>query len=121
MKKIDGNFLINGWMKHHNTTIKEVFENHPEYKEDNRQFFLDYGVTQEQHDEWVIWAKEEIRKVTKLSKKFIDRQWGLIYLDLSPHVKDYKNEITGQHCEFVTTPDGDSINKALHNEYLNSI
>lgn len=90
-KQIDGNFLVNGWMKHHNTTIEDVFRDHPEYHLDNRQFYLDYSVTQEQYDEWVIWAKEQIKKVTKLSNKTIDHGWSWVYLNTAPHIQQIEN------------------------------
>ena len=49
-------------------------------------WFKLYSVTQEQHDEWVNWAKEHVRKITKMSKKMINNVWWTIDLDCSPNV-----------------------------------
>lgn len=77
--------LINGWLKYHNTTAQEVVTNHPEEAKSGAWFSL-YKVSQEQHDEWVVWAKALIRKKDKISKKMLDRNWPYIFLDLSPTV-----------------------------------
>ena len=86
-KTYSGNEIINGWLKYHNTTIEEVFAKNPHYEEDNRQFFLDYAVTQEQHDEWLEWAKNKLKTDLKLTKKRLERSWPWVYLDCSPFVK----------------------------------
>ena len=43
MKKVNPDDLINGWLKHHNTTLKQVQENHPEWMENpnkhTREFY----------------------------------------------------------------------------------
>jgi hypothetical protein len=86
MKFYNGNELINGWLKYHNTTIEEVFDKNPHYKEDNRQFFLDYAVTHSQHEEWEKWAKNKLKIDLKLTKKRLDLSWPWVYLDCSPNV-----------------------------------
>ena len=88
MKKIDRNDLLNGWLKYHNTTVEEVVNNHPKEVLQSPEWFKLYPCTQEQHDEWELWAKNLIRKQTKFPKKMIDREWPFIYLDCSPYVKE---------------------------------
>lgn len=88
MKKIDRNDLLNGWLKYHNTTAEEVIKNHPKEVLQSPEWFKLYPCTQEQHDEWVLWAKDFIKKQTKMSKKMIDREWWVVYLDCSPYVKN---------------------------------
>lgn len=93
-KKVDENDLINWWLeKYFNTTIQEVFEKNPKYKDDNLQFYKDYSVTQEQHDQWEKWAKKYTKKVTGIKGKLFDRSWGFLYLNVSPSIKtnDEKN------------------------------
>lgn len=91
MKKVDPYVLLDGWLKYHNTTMKEVEENHPEWKENpsmhSREFYKKYAVTQEQHDEWEAWAKEYTKKSTKIRGKLFDRSWTWVYLDTAPNVK----------------------------------
>lgn len=86
MKKPSREDILNGWLKYYDTTIGEVKTLHDEELLKSPDWFKLYPVTQEQHDEWVIWAKEYIRKVTKMSKKFIDRGWGMVYLDCAPNI-----------------------------------
>jgi hypothetical protein len=91
MKKVDANDLINWWLeKYHNTNLEKVQEENPEWKENPREhtrdFYEKYAVTQEQHDEWEKWAKEYTKKVTKASKRLLERSWGLVYLQTSPQI-----------------------------------
>lgn len=86
MKKVNRTDLLDGWLKYHNTNCKEVIAKYPEEIKEPTWFNL-FPVTQEQHDEWVIWAKAYTKDVTKLSKKLIDKYWGFIYLDTSPTIK----------------------------------
>lgn len=88
MKKVERNDLLNGWLRYHSTTVEEVIAKHPKEVLESVEWFKLYLVTQEQHDQWVIWAKDYIKKVTKLSKETIERSWWLVYLDCSPSVKD---------------------------------
>jgi hypothetical protein len=90
--KITETDLINGWLeKYHNTTIDKVLEENPTWKdnpqEHTREFYDKYPVTQEQHDEWVEWAKETLRKTLRKSKKYIDRSWWSVYLNVAPTIK----------------------------------
>ena len=86
MKTIDRSVLMDWWLqKYHNTTCEEVVRNYPEEAK-TPQWFKLYPVTQKQHDEWEKWAKDYVKKVTKLPKKYIDRHWGFVYLDCSPDV-----------------------------------
>ncbi len=86
MKTYNGNELVNGWLKYHNTTIEEVFEKYPHYREDNRQFYQDYAVTPEQNAEWLQWAKNKLKKDLKLTKKQLELNWPWVYLDCSPRI-----------------------------------
>lgn len=85
MKTIDRDYLIDGWLKYHNTNCKEVIEKYPEEIKTPAWFSL-FKVTQEQHDEWVKWAKEYLIKGCKIPKKIVERGWGMVYLDCSPSV-----------------------------------
>ena len=90
--KITEKELINWWLdKYHNTNMDEVKASHPEWMKDpsahSRDFYQEYAVTQEQHDEWNEWAKETLRKSTGYSKKYIDKAWPWVYLNVSPSVK----------------------------------
>ena len=85
MMQYDRNEIINGWLKYHNTTVDEILKQYPEECKSGQWFAL-FKVTQEQHDEWVVWAKKRIREMSKVSKKFIDRVWPYIYLNDSPSI-----------------------------------
>ncbi|MBN2776821.1 MAG: hypothetical protein JXR36_04220 [Bacteroidales bacterium] len=89
-KEITRDDILNGWLKYHNTTVEEVVKAHPKDVLDSPDWFDLYPITQEQHDEWVEWAKKELLERTRYSKKAIEIQWGLIYLDTAPNIKvDY--------------------------------
>ena len=95
-KQIDIIELLDWWLgKYHNTSMNQVEEDHPEWfnitdlskkAEATREFYATYKVTQEQHDEWVKWAKEHIRKKLRLSKAYLDNAWWGVYLNSSPSV-----------------------------------
>ena len=87
MKKVDRDDLLNGWLKYHNTNVKEVINSHPKEVLEDPDWFKLYPVTQEQHDEWVAWAKAFIKKETKSSKAMLERGWGLVYVNCSPYVE----------------------------------
>ena len=85
--KLTLEILINLWMtKIYNTTIQEEQNKNPELFTTS-EWYKQYPVTQQQHDEWEIEAKEVFRKFIKLSKKLVDRYWGLTYLNSSPYIK----------------------------------
>ena len=86
MHKIKEEDLYNGWLKYHNTTIEEVIKKHPRLIKTSK-WFSKYPVTQEQHDEWNKWAKKHVQKVTKMSKRILERGWWSIYLNYAPSVK----------------------------------
>ena len=78
--------LINLWMqKIYNTTIQEEQNKNPELFASS-EWYKQYPVTQQQHDEWEKEAKELIHKKLKLTKKYINKYWGLTYLNTSPMV-----------------------------------
>ena len=90
MKKIDLNILVDWWLeKYHNTNTKKVLEEHPEWNDGkhSREFYLTYQVTQEQHDEWLKWAREYTKKITKVNKTFFEKGWVWVYLDTAPQIK----------------------------------
>lgn len=86
MKQPSREHILNLWLKYHNTTVEEIVKKHPKEVLKDIKWFDLYSVTQEQHDEWVNEAKKYIKSITKLSKKYIDRKWGLIYLDCAPNI-----------------------------------
>ena len=88
MKQVSREDLLNGWLKYHNTTVEEVIKTHPKEVLENPDWFKLYPCTQQQHDEWVTWAKAYTKKVTTYPKPIIERGWGLIYLDCAPYVKN---------------------------------
>lgn len=53
-----------------------------------RDFYANYPVSQALHDEWVEWAKAYIKAKTKCSKKYLERGWGWVYLQIAPAIKD---------------------------------
>lgn len=94
-KKVDPNELLDWWLdKYHNTSIERVLEDHPLWKahpeEHTRDFYEEYAVTQEQHDEWEKWAKAYTKKVTGIKGKLFDRSWPLTYLNVAPNIKNEK-------------------------------
>ena len=94
MKKITREDLLNGWLKYHNTTVKEVATKHPKKVLESTDWFDLYPITQEQFNEWEKTSKEMIRKSYRLSKRYVDRKWGFICLDCAPNViKTKENEV----------------------------
>jgi hypothetical protein len=88
MKKVNGDDLLNGWLKkYHNTTVEEVAKNYPPEVIQSPKWFKLFPVTQQEHDEWEKWALDYIRGVTRLSKRAIAKGWPLVYLDTAPYVK----------------------------------
>ena len=85
--KNNAHFYINKWMlDYHGTTIEEVFELHPEYKEDNRKFYLDYAVTEKQYERWYKWAFREMKRDNGCSAEMVRRSFT--WLDISPSIKE---------------------------------
>ena len=96
MKKINLDDLRDLWLKkYHNTTTAELIEKHPKEVLESPEWFKLYPCTQEQCDEWAVEAKELIKKITKLSKKTIDREFWYIYLNISPYVEPVNKEDNG--------------------------
>lgn len=90
MKYIDRDLLLNEWLKYHNTTVEELIAKHPKEVLGDPTWFKLYPVTQEQHDEWMDWAKKYVKGILKLKGKQFDYNWGMIYLDSAPSVIDEK-------------------------------
>ena len=79
--------LINLWMvKYHGITIEDAFKKEPWENPD--KFYARYKCTQEQHDAWVVEAKKAIRDNMKLTVKYVDKAWPLIYLNCSPQIEE---------------------------------
>lgn len=85
--------FINWWLtKYHNTTLAEVFKEHPDWTKDNpeynsRMFYEAYQVTEEQHDEWYKWAIDVVAKHYGWTNKMAKREFVWIYLNTSPMIK----------------------------------
>ena len=92
MKQVSREDLLNGWLKYHSTTVEEVIKKHPKEILESAEWFKLYPCTQEESDEWEKWAKEYTRKITKVSKKYLEQAWWSIYLNCSPYVKPKENE-----------------------------
>ena len=88
-KEVDRNHIINGWLKYHNLTVDELVKIETKEFLQSPEWFKKYAVTQEQHDEWVAWAKDYIHKETRLSKKMIEKGWWSVYLDIAPSINQY--------------------------------
>lgn len=79
--------LINLWMtKIYNTTIQEEQSKNPELFTSS-EWYKQYPVTQQQHDEWEIEAKTLFHKYVKEPKNSNSMFWGLTYLNSSPYIK----------------------------------
>ena len=85
--KLTLEILINHWMtKIYNTTIQEEQSKNPELFASS-EWFKQYPVTQQQHDEWEIEAKALFHKYVKEPKNCNSMFWGLTYLNSSPYIK----------------------------------
>jgi len=88
--KLSEEEILNKWLSYHNTTVKGVLKNHPEWSENpslhSREFYDTYPVTQEQHDEWYEWFISEIMLRYRYSRKRARRESAFIYLNLAPKV-----------------------------------
>ena len=83
--------FIDKWLTdYHNTNLREVLENHPEWMENmadgSREFYKTYAVTNEQHDEWYAWAIQRIMKHYRYGKKRAEKAFAFPYLNVSPTV-----------------------------------
>ena len=78
-------------MEYHDTNLNEVMVTHPEWKEDpqahSREFYEEYQVTQEQHDEWYAWFIDKVMKSYDLGKKRAIKNTAIDYLNVSPMIK----------------------------------
>jgi len=86
MKTVNRDDLINGWLKYHGLTVEELIKTEPPELLKSPDWFKKYAVTQEQYDEWERWAKAYIKNITKLPKKYIDHNFGIIALDCGPSI-----------------------------------
>jgi hypothetical protein len=86
MKRPDRNYIINLWLKYHNTNVQEVQEKHTLEELSNAKWFDYYEVTQEQYDEWVNATKDYL-KTFRYSKKRIETEIPWIIIDISPKIK----------------------------------
>ena len=94
MKKIERNVLMDWWLqKFHNTNIEEVITTHPKEVLESPDWFKLFPCTQEQCDEWEMWAKDYLRKEGKFPQRMVDRGWGLVFLDCAPYVSRTADEV----------------------------
>ena len=87
--------LINKWLgDYHNTSLEEIVKANPEWEkhpeEHTMEFYTEYAVTQEQHDEWNVWMIDTVAKHFKISKKYARKSSWAIYLNAAPSVKEPK-------------------------------
>lgn len=100
MKQVKREILLNWWLqKYHNITVKEIIEKYDKNILMSANWFKMFPVTSEQELEWINWAKDYIRKETKMSKYMIERQWPYIYLDCSPYVIVIESESESESIE----------------------
>lgn len=87
MKTVDRTILLDWWLqKYHNTNCDELIKKYPKEILENTDWFKMFPVTEAQEKEWIKWAKSYVKKETKMSKFFLEKQWPYIYLDCSPYV-----------------------------------
>lgn len=91
-KKINTDTLVNWWLgKYFNTNLDKVLEENSKWNENpfkySREFYEMYQVTQEQHDEWLIWAKKYVKTTLKISTQRLNLGWGFLYLNSAPMIK----------------------------------
>ena len=93
-KELTEEMFLDWWLeKYHNTSIKKIQEEHPEWNDKNpdynsRIFYETYPCTQAQHDEWYKWAIDTVAKHLRCSKKYAKRQFCFVYLNTAPNVKE---------------------------------
>jgi len=88
-KELTEEMLIDWWLtKYHNTTLKEVFAQHPDWT--SKEFYPTFAVTEEQHNEWHDWMIKELMKYFCIGKKAARKDSWAIYLNTSPSVKTEK-------------------------------
>ena len=77
--------IVDYWLiKGYNTKLMDI----PEEVRMSKDFYSTYPVSNAIHDEWVDWAKAYIKNKIKCSKKYLERGWAWLYLDLAPAIKD---------------------------------
>jgi len=91
--KITEEEAINWWLeKYHNTNLAKVMESHPEWRDNPpshaREFYREYEVTQEQHDEWHEWFIALVMKRYRIGRKLAERRTCFDYLNISPSIKN---------------------------------
>lgn len=88
MKQVNRNDLLNLWLnKYHNTSVEELINVHSKEELSSPNWFKIYPCTKEQSAEWEKEAKKYILEKIKISKKLLNKEWGMIYLDCAPYVK----------------------------------
>ena len=85
--------FLNRWLgKCFDTNLAEVKEAHPEWddnsSEHSRDFYREYAVTQEEHDEWYTWAVDRVAKHYGYGKKYAKRAFSIPYLNVAPSIKE---------------------------------
>ena len=94
-KELTQDDLYNLWLtKYHNTTVAELVEKEAELIK-TPAWYRKYAVTQEQHDEWVAEAKALFfnhPRYKRYGRRYLERSWCMIYLNISPSIKDAKDD-----------------------------
>ena len=75
----------------HGITIEEAYAK--ESWTNSRDFYLRYPVTDEQHDLWREWLIQTLMKHTGMSRKYVERQMWVIYLNTAPTVIPVNNNM----------------------------
>jgi len=95
-KKLTLDDIVNWWLeKYHNTNIKQVLIEHPDWNKegfDSKIFYKAYQVTEEQHDEWYDWVISALAKEYHVSLETAKRNFVFEYLNCAPMIKTKNDE-----------------------------
>lgn len=80
--------LVDYWLERaYNTSHTEIVNSFPEYT-DVYRLISDYPVTDAIRREWLLWAKDKIKKEFHLNKKLINQIYTTVITNLAPNVDD---------------------------------
>jgi hypothetical protein len=85
-------WFIDWWLeKYHDTSLQEVIELHPEWmaekEKHTRDFYKSYQCTDEQAEEWHLWALEMVSWLLMVDREEARRQFVWTFLNVSPMTK----------------------------------
>ena len=90
-KKLTRDDILNKWLLHHNTSVKQVVENYPKEILAGPKWFDLFPVTEKQYDEWEVWCKKKLKKYyTEIE---IKKSWSWFALDCAPNIKKENDAI----------------------------